>query len=129
MDSAHIAGMFTEAVVAFGPEPAARIWDGENWVVTTYAELGAQERSLAARMIDRGLVAGDRVALFSPNRPEWSLIDLACAYAGLVSVPMYATSTHNRPATSSQTLAPRWSSSPASANGRPSRRSVRTFPR
>lgn len=93
MDSAHIAGMFTEAVVAFGPEPAARIWDGENWVVTTYAELGAQARSLAARMIDRGLVAGDRVALFSPNRPEWSLIDLACAYAGLVSVPMYATST------------------------------------
>lgn len=93
MDSAHIAGMFTEAVVAFGPEPAARIWDGESWIVTTYAELGAQARSLAARMIDRGLAPGDRVALFSPNRPEWSLIDLACAYAGLVSVPMYATST------------------------------------
>ncbi|HAM44968.1 MAG TPA: long-chain fatty acid--CoA ligase [Propionibacteriaceae bacterium] len=93
MESAHVAGMFTESVAAFGPEPAARIWDGEAWIVTSYAELGARARSLAARLIDRGLEAGDRVALFSPNRPEWTLVDLACAYAGLVSVPMYATST------------------------------------
>lgn len=93
MESAHVAGMFTESLATFGSEPAARIWDGEAWVVTTYAELGTQARSLAARLIDRGLEAGDRVALFSPNRPEWTLIDLACAYAGLVSVPLYATST------------------------------------
>lgn len=93
MESAHVAGMFTESVASFGPEPAVRRWDGEAWVVTTYAEMGAQARSLAARLIERGLQAGDRVALFSPNRPEWTLIDLACAYAGLVSVPLYATST------------------------------------
>ncbi len=93
MESAHVAGMFTESLATFGSEPAARIWDSEAWVVTTYAELGTQARSLAARLIDRGLDAGDRVALFSPNRPEWTLIDLACAYAGLVSVPLYATST------------------------------------
>jgi len=92
MDSAHLAGMFARSVVKFADEPAVRISDGEGWQVTTYAELGEKARKLAARLIDRGLAPGDRVALFSANRPEWTLVDLACAYAALVSVPLYATS-------------------------------------
>lgn len=93
MDSAHLAGMFARSVAKFADEPAVRISDGEGWQVATYAELGEKSRKLAARLIDRGLAPGDRVALFSANRPEWTLVDLACAYAGLVSVPLYATST------------------------------------
>jgi long-chain acyl-CoA synthetase len=93
MDSAHLAGMFARSVAKFADEPAVRIHDGDDWIETSYAELGEQVRKLAARLIDRGLARGDRVALFSPNIPQWSLVDLACAYAGLVSVPLYATST------------------------------------
>jgi long-chain acyl-CoA synthetase len=93
MDSAHLAGMFARSVAKFADEPAVRISEGDGWQVTTYAELGDQARKLAARLIDRGLAPGDRVALFSANRPEWSLVDFACANAGLVSVPLYATST------------------------------------
>ncbi len=96
MDSAHLAGMFARSVVKFADEPAVRISDGEGWQVATYAELGEKTRKLAARLIDRGLAPGDRVALFSANRPEWTLVDLACAYAGLVSVPLYATSTSDQ---------------------------------
>jgi long-chain acyl-CoA synthetase len=93
MNSAHLAGMFARSTAKFADEPAVRIHDGEDWIVSSYAELGEQVRKLAARLIDRGLAPGDRVALFSPNLPQWSLVDLACASAGLVSVPLYATST------------------------------------
>lgn len=89
----HLAVMFAEAVARFGAEPAVRIQDGDGWRQLTYAELAERVRSLAARLIDRGLDAGDRVAIFAANRPEWTLVDLACASAGLVSVPLYATST------------------------------------
>lgn len=89
----HLAVMFTEAVDRFGAEPAVRIHDGRDWRQLSYAELGRRVRSLAARLIDRGLNAGDRVAIFASNRPEWTLVDLACAGAGLVSVPLYPTST------------------------------------
>ncbi len=92
-DSAHLAGLLARSVAAFADHPAVRIHDGQDWQVATYAEFGGRVRTLAARLIDRGLAAGDRVAIFSPNRPEWSLIDFACAEAGLVSVPLYATST------------------------------------
>lgn len=93
MVAEHIAVMFDEAVERFGDAPAVRIRFGDGWTQLTYSELGGRVRRLAARLIDRGLAAGDRVAIFASNRPEWSLVDLACASAGLVSVPLYATST------------------------------------
>lgn len=93
MNAAHLADMFARSVVRFAEEPAVRIRNGEDWVVMSYAELGARVRSLAARLIDRGMAPGDRVAIFAPNLPEWTVVDLACASAALVSVPLYATST------------------------------------
>ncbi len=92
-DTAHLAGLLARSVTMFADEPAVRIHDGEGWQVETYAAFASRVRTLAARLIDRGLAPGERVAIFSPNRPEWSLVDFACAEAGLVSVPLYATST------------------------------------
>ena len=93
MVAGHLAVMFAEAVEQFGEEPAVRIRDDQHWRRLTYAELGERVRTLAARLIDRGLEAGDRVAIFSSNRPEWTVVDLACVSAGLVSVPLYPSST------------------------------------
>lgn len=93
MDAGHLAVRFANAASAHASRPATRIADGDGWAVRTYAELAADVRRLAARLIELGLAPGDRVAMFSPNIPEWSLVDLACATAGLVSVPLYTTST------------------------------------
>lgn len=93
MDAGHLAVMFAGSVARHSERPATRVRVDGEFVVQTYAELGAQVRQLAARLIDRGLEPGDRVAIFSTNRPEWSLADLACATAALVSVPLYPTST------------------------------------
>jgi len=93
MDAGHLAVMFAGSVARHGERPATRVRIDGEFTVQSYAELGAQVRQLAARLIDRGLEPGDRVAIFSTNRPEWSLTDLACATATLVSVPLYPTST------------------------------------
>ena len=93
MDAGHLAVMFAGSVARHGARPATRVRVGGEFTVQTYAELGEQVRRLAARLIERGLEPGDRVAIFSTNRPEWSLADLACAAATLVSVPLYPTST------------------------------------
>ncbi|MDQ7993592.1 MAG: long-chain fatty acid--CoA ligase [Propionicimonas sp.] len=93
MDSTNIAVRFAAAVAVHAHRPATRVRRGDAWAVRTYGELGADVRRLAARLIERGLVPGDRVALFAANLPEWSLVDLACLTAGLVVVPLYPTST------------------------------------
>lgn len=40
-----------------------------------------------------GLGRGDRVAILSENRPEWSIADFACQLLGIATVPIYATLT------------------------------------
>jgi acyl-CoA synthetase (AMP-forming)/AMP-acid ligase II len=54
----------------------------------TYAELRAEVRQAAAAMIDLGVQAGDRVAIWSPNTWHWVVACLATHYAGAVVVPL-----------------------------------------
>ncbi len=93
MDAGQLAVRFAQSAAEHAARPAVRVRDGEQWRTRTYAELAADVRRLAARLIERGLQPGERVAIFAANLPEWSLVDLACLSAGLVSVPLYPTST------------------------------------
>src|SRR3954447_4772351 len=54
----------------------------------TYADLIAEARRAAAAMIDLGVHAGDRVAIWSPNTWHWVVACLATHYAGAVVVPL-----------------------------------------
>jgi HIP---CoA ligase len=54
----------------------------------TFAELRAEVRQAAAAMIDLGISAGDRVAIWSPNTWHWVVAALATHYAGGVLVPL-----------------------------------------
>ena len=92
MDAGHLAVMFAEAAAAHGSRPATRVRSGDEWKIRSYSALASDVKRLAGRLVALGLDPGDRVALFSTNVPEWSLADLACASAGLVSVPLYPSS-------------------------------------
>lgn len=48
-------------------------------------------RKLAWYLLSIGIKKGDRVALFSPNRYEWWVADLAITSIGAINVPIYAT--------------------------------------
>ncbi len=48
-------------------------------------------RHVALGLAELGIRRGDRVALLSENRPEWSISDLAILSLGAVNVPIYTT--------------------------------------
>ncbi|MGI8555699.1 MAG: AMP-dependent synthetase/ligase [Pyrinomonadaceae bacterium] len=48
-------------------------------------------RHIALGLADLGVKAGDRIAIISENRPEWSLTDLAILSLRAVNVPIYTT--------------------------------------
>jgi long-chain acyl-CoA synthetase len=48
-------------------------------------------RAMALGLASLGVGKGDRVALLSENRPEWSMADLAILSLGAVNVPIYTT--------------------------------------
>jgi acyl-CoA synthetase (AMP-forming)/AMP-acid ligase II len=54
----------------------------------TFAQLRTEVRRAAAAMIDLGVNAGDRVAIWSPNTWHWVVACLATHHAGAVVVPL-----------------------------------------
>lgn len=57
----------------------------------SYAETAAEVRKAATVLAEAGVTAGDKVAILSPNRPEWAIIDLAIMSLGAVVVPIHTT--------------------------------------
>ncbi len=56
---------------------------GRRW---TYAELDAGVTALALGLLAGGIDAGDRIGIWAPNCPEWTLLQDATAKAGAVLV-------------------------------------------
>jgi long-chain acyl-CoA synthetase len=64
----------------------------DTWSDVTAAQFNEEVRALAKGFIAAGVEAGDRVAIMSSTRYEWTLIDYALWTAGAVVVPIYETS-------------------------------------
>lgn len=63
-----------------------------EWVNVTAAEFVAEVYEVAKGFINAGVKQGDRIAILSETRYEWSLLDFAIWAAGCVSVPIYGSS-------------------------------------
>ena len=64
---------------------------GRRW---TYAEFNAEVDTVALGLLDLGIDKGDRVGLWAPNCPEWTLVQFATAKIGAILVnlnPAYRT--------------------------------------
>ncbi|MBY9073776.1 AMP-dependent synthetase/ligase [Nocardioides sp. WL0053] len=62
------------------------------WTDVTAAQFLGQVRAVAKGLVAAGIGEGDRVALISKTRYEWTLLDYAIWCAGAVTVPVYETS-------------------------------------
>lgn len=65
---------------------------GNDWMPMSAADFAARVTELAKGFIAAGVQPGDRVAILSSTRLEWSLIDFAIWSAGGVPVPIYESS-------------------------------------
>src|SRR5437773_11135332 len=62
-----------------------------EWAHVSAQDFIQRVRHIALGLKDLGIKAGDRVALISENRPDWSIADLAILSSGAVTVPLYTT--------------------------------------
>ncbi len=89
-------GNLTDDVVANGSHHPDSVCfskrTSEGWADVTAAAFLEEVRRVAKGLIAGGLQSGDRVALLSKTRYEWTLLDYAIWFAGGVSVPVYETS-------------------------------------
>jgi len=64
-----------------------------RWISISSDELFARAGRIAAGLHSIGLRHGDRLALLSESRVEWTLTDAGCIFAGVIDVPIYPTLT------------------------------------
>jgi len=92
-DSASVADIvFSRAASRPGAIVMRRRSDDGTWRDVTANDFRAEVSALAKGLIAAGIEPGDRVALMSRTRYEWTLADYAILAAGAVTVPVYETS-------------------------------------
>src|ERR1035438_5874607 len=64
-----------------------------GWIPISSTELYRNVVGVARALESWGIRKGDRVAILSENRPEWTITDFAALALGAVTVPVYATQT------------------------------------
>ena len=64
-----------------------------QWVSISSQDLYQKVVGVAQALREWGIGKGDRVAILSENRPEWTIADFASLLIGAVTVPVYATLT------------------------------------
>lgn len=87
-----IGANLARTVAAFGGREAlVDVPSGRRW---TYAGFAADVDRLATGLLDAGLAPGDRLGIWAPNLPEWTLTQYATARIGVILVtinPAYRT--------------------------------------
>jgi long-chain acyl-CoA synthetase len=89
-------GNLTDDVVSNGTTNPDRVAfsrrTADGWRDVTARDFLGEVRAVAKGLVAAGIEAGDRVALLSRTRYEWTLFDYAIWFAGAVTVPIYETS-------------------------------------
>ncbi len=90
------SGSLTDHIVENAQQAPDRIvvsrHEGGVWVGVTAQAFLDQVKAVAKGLIAAGIEPGQRVAIMSRTRYEWTLADYATWYAGAVPVPIYETS-------------------------------------
>jgi fatty-acyl-CoA synthase len=79
-----IGGNLDRAVAAAPSSPA--LIDASSRRQWSYAELAGEVDAVAVGLLDLGVAKGDRVGIWAPNRPEWTIVQYATARIGAILV-------------------------------------------
>ncbi|HJU73281.1 MAG TPA: long-chain fatty acid--CoA ligase [Gemmatimonadaceae bacterium] len=85
-----IVKLFFDAVARRRPDALQVRVDG-TYQPISHDRILEWVRRIAFGLSALGVRRGDRVAILSENRPEWSIADFACLTIGAADVPIYAT--------------------------------------
>src|ERR1044071_68121 len=90
-DATSLPGLILAAVLRHNKDDALNHREDGKWLNITAAGFVERVKNVALGLSSLGVRPGDRIALLSENRPEWSISDLAILSLGAINVPIYTT--------------------------------------
>lgn len=89
----NIVALLEASLVRHADRPAQRVQRKGQWQSWTYRQFHERWVTLAAALHALGVRPGERVGIWCPNRPEWTLMDLSLMRLRALPVPVYTSST------------------------------------
>ena len=89
--ASSLPGLCLAAALKHGKKDALNHKVGADWINISAETFVERVRNVALGLAELGIKPGDRIALLSENRPEWSIADLAILSLGAINVPIYTT--------------------------------------
>jgi long-chain acyl-CoA synthetase len=89
--SKTIADLLPLAVRKYGDKPAQRHKSGDEWVDSSYNELGEVVKEVSLGLVELGIQPGDKVSILAHTRPEWTHACFGILTAGGTLVTIYQT--------------------------------------
>ena len=84
-----IPSLFARQAAALSRRTLFLVKRGDRYLPITWEQASHDVHDLGAFLIHQQVNPGDRVVIFSENRPEWGIADLAIQTIGAWSVPIY----------------------------------------
>jgi len=86
-----IPGIFRNRADVLADSTFLRFRDKDKWNDIAWREVKERADALTSYLIQNDIKPGDKVAIYSENRPEWIMADLAVLSAGGADVTIYPT--------------------------------------
>lgn len=91
-DDTTIPGIFRNRVEKSRDVIFLKIRDeNKKWKESSYGEISEQIDALASYFLKKGIQPNDKIAIYSDNRPEWAVSDIATLAIGATDVTVYPT--------------------------------------
>jgi long-chain acyl-CoA synthetase len=90
-EASSVPGLILAAVLRHNKTDALNYRADGKWHNIPAATFVERVKNIALGLAALGVRPGDRIALLSENRPEWSIADLAILSLGTINVPIYTT--------------------------------------
>jgi long-chain acyl-CoA synthetase len=91
MSETGIADLLPVAAKRHADRDAVMSKEGGTWSTASYADVGIAVAQISKGLMALGVEKGEKVAILSNTRPEWSYFDFGALAAGATVVPIYQT--------------------------------------
>ncbi len=98
MKAKNLPHVFLNTVKKSAQRPCFKYKKNGKWHTISWQEAREQVSVIALGLKSLGVKKGDRVAIFSSTRVEWTLCDLAILSLGAVAIPIYQSNTPDQAA-------------------------------
>jgi long-chain acyl-CoA synthetase len=91
-EETSMGAIFQNRVEEYGDKTLVTYKNKEGvWEDISWKQIDEKVRNVGYYLLSKGVKPGEKVCVFSPNRYEWWVADLAILSIGAVNVPIYAT--------------------------------------